>query len=230
MRLDGNFRARLRALFTPKKLQAIPASDAPASFTVLSGNYFSVANALRTIASGDTGTVPIAGYVFAAVVMYVAAFEAFLQEHLTLSLFSLEKSKGEDGVLRLLEQLKMQEKPYRDFGNWVKEIYRIYSRSGSEFDTNSAEYQNLLALRELRNSVAHYNPAFVSHMLWPARLEQALHRSKLEVVNSGWTTNFGRIEIATWGHDTVKAAVLEFCRVSGAANPFEGYPPIANWE
>lgn len=230
MQIAGNFHARLRALFTPKRLQAIPASDAPAGFTILSGNYFRVANTLRTIASGDAGPVPIAGYVFAAVIMYMAAFEAFLQEHLTLSLFAMEESKAADSSLRLLEQLKMQERPYGDFGNWVKEVYKTYNRSDSEFNPNSAAHQNLLALREFRNSVAHYNPAFVSHMLWPARLEQALNRSKLEVVNSGWTANFGRIEIATWGHDTVKSAVLEFCRISGAANPFEGHPPIWNWE
>lgn len=230
MQLDVKFRARLRALFTPKRFKALQASDAPASFAILSGNYFRVANTLRTIASDNTGTVPAAGYIFAAVIMYMAAFDAFLQEHLTLSLFAAEETKAEDSTVRLLEQLKMQERPYGDFGNWVREIYRIYNRSGHAFDTNSAEFHNLYALRELRNSVAHYNPAFVSHMLWPARLEQAVHRSKLEVVNSDWTTNFGRIEIATWAHDTIKSAVLAFCEISGAANPFGRRPPIANWE
>ena len=120
MRPDRKFGERLRRFFTPTKLQAISDGDTPPGFTVLSGNYFKVANKLRVVAEGDTAPVATAGFVFAAVIMYMAAFEAFLQEHLTLSLYSLEVEKEANDTIRLLEQLKVQSKPYNDFRVFVK--------------------------------------------------------------------------------------------------------------
>jgi hypothetical protein len=133
----------------------------------------------------------------------------------------------------LLDTLKAQRQPYQEFKEWVKEIYRQYDRAKVGIDPNSAEYQNLLALKELRNSVVHYNPSFIEYISWPARLEQALHRTKVEVLNAGWVANFSRVEVADWAHDSTKAAVQLFCRLSGAEDPFtatlaqNGVPP---WE
>jgi len=174
------------------------------------------------MAADDRSRWPGHFYVVPAVVMYTAAFEAFLQEHLAFSRHRLERldapSKAVD--LERIDALKMQEKPFGDFKDWVKEIYRLYDPKGIGLDPNCEQYQNLIALKELRNSVIHYNAAFIEHAVWPARLEQALHRSKIQVMNAGWVTNFLRVEVADWAHATVRAAVELFSQITGAENPF----------
>jgi hypothetical protein len=204
-------------------------------YTHLSGQYFKVANDLREQAADGWRDRPGHYYVFPCIVMYIAAFEAFLQEHLAFSRFSAERSQrsGIQDELAKLDALKNQTVPFQDFKSWVREIYRLYDRAGLGLDVNSDEYQNLLALKELRNSVVHYNPMFIELASWPARLEQALHRTKIEVVNAGWVANFSNLTVADWAHDTIRGAVQKFCEVSGAQNPFmvilerDGMPP---WE
>jgi hypothetical protein len=62
------------------------------SLVILSGNYFKTAAEFRSMAADDTSRWPGHFYVFPAVVMYMASFEAFLQEHLAFSRFRLETS------------------------------------------------------------------------------------------------------------------------------------------
>jgi hypothetical protein len=167
-------------------------------------------------------------YVFPAVAIYIAAFEAFLQENLTFARARLEDS-GDPTITPILgniDELKAQRGPFKD---WVGEIFRLFDRRGLGIDMASPEFQNLFALKELRNATIHYNPAFIEHIYWPARLEQALQRTKLEVLNAGWATNFSRPQIADWARETVKAAIELFCDASGGENPFTADYP-SGWE
>jgi len=204
--------------FMPRPLAG---SDSLKSFTSLAPNYFRVANELRDTAHRGAKW-PDHYYVFPAVVIYMASFEAFLQETLTFASARIGESTDPNTktVLVTIDALKAQRAAYRDFKDWIKEIYRLFDPKGVGIDTNSPEFQNLLALKELRNSAIHYNPAFIEHIYWPARLEHALQRTKLEVLNAGWVTNFARTEIVDWARETVKGAIESFCRLSGAENPF----------
>lgn len=223
---------RKATFFMPRKLLR---PDVLPALSIISGNYFKVANHLRAGSRVGQGELPGHYFVFASVIMFVAAFEAFCQEHLALSRRGAAESKdpGSLATVELIDSLKSQVPPYNDFKEWVKEIYKRYDRNDVGIDPLSDEYQNLLALKELRNSIIHYNPSFIEYANWPARLEQALHRSKLDVLNAGWVTNFSRPEIADWAHDSTKAVVKLFARLSGAEDPFEvtlernGVPP---WE
>lgn len=202
--------------------------------TILSGNYFKVANELRAMAAADKSTWPGHFYICPAVTMYTTAFEAFLQEHLALSAWLLKESEDAQKAdhIERIAVLKSQQRPYENFKAWVKEIYRLYDPKGVGVDPNCDEYQNLLALKELRNSLVHYNPTFIEYASWPARLEQALRLTKLEVMNAGWVTNFLRVEVADWAHATVKGAVELFCSISGTENPFttSSADGMLNWE
>lgn len=218
-------------LFTPRPLAD---REALASLPILSDSYFKVANEFRAMAATERSRWPGHFYVFPAITMYTAAFEAFLQEHLALSRFSIEGSDDPQKLhhLERINTLKGQQRPYAEFKEWVKEVFRLYDPKGVGLDPTCDEYQNLLALKELRNSIVHYNPEFIEYATWPARLEQALHRSKLEVINAGWVTNFRKVEIADWAHDTIRAVVELFCRISGAENPFTttAADGMLNWE
>jgi hypothetical protein len=174
--------------FTPKPLRGV---DAHRHFTSLAGPYFLVANELREN-SRRGATLSGSYYIFPAVAFYMAAFEAFLQENLTFARWHLEDSGDPTttAILGTIDELKAQRGPYQDFKCWVKEIFRRFDRRGLGIKTNSQEFQNLLALKELRNAIIHYNPVLIEHIHWPARLEQALRRTKLEVVNGGWVANF----------------------------------------
>ena len=191
------------------------------SFTSLAPNYFRVANELRNTAHNGAKW-PGHYYVFPAVVIYMASLEAFLQETLLFTRARIEESTdpATAAVLATIDDLKAQRTPYQDFKDWTKEIYRLFDPKSVGIDTDSPEFQNLLALKELRNSAIHYNPAFIEHVFWPARLQNALQRSKLEVLNASWVTNFSRIEVVDWARETVKGAIESFCRLSGAENPF----------
>jgi hypothetical protein len=201
--------------FMPRHLAG---RDSLKSFTSLAPNYFRVANELRDTAH-DGAKWPGHYYVFPAVVIYMASFEAFLQETLTFTRARIEESTDPATVafVATIDALKTQ---HQDFKDWIKEIYRLFDRKGVGIDPNSPEFQNLLALKELRNSAIHYNPAFIEHIFFPARLEHALQRTKLEVLNAGWVTNFARAEVVDWARETVKGAIESFCRLSGAENPF----------
>lgn len=204
--------------FMPRPLSG---RDPLKSFTSIAPSYFRVANELREKSHGGAKW-PGQYYVFPAVVMYMTAFEAFLQELLTLGRAKLEDSpdSATTSILSIIDELKAQRGSYRDFKNWIKEIFRIFDRMGVGIDPNSAAFQNLLALKELRNSAIHYNPVFIEHIHWPDRLQRALQRTKLDVLNAGWVMNFSRPEVADWARETVKAAIELFCRVSGWENPF----------
>ena len=221
----------LAKMFTPVALRD---RETLKSLPILSISYFRVANELRAMASADNSSWPGHFYIFPAVTMYTAAFEAFLQEYLALSAFRLEQSNDAQNTSNIerINALKTQQHPYGDFKAWVKEVYRLYDSKGVGFDPNGDEYQNLIALKELRNSIVHYNPTFIQYAFWPARLEQALHRTKLEVLNAGWATNFRQVEVADWAHATVKGAVELFCNISGGENPFTTTDAdgILNWE
>jgi hypothetical protein len=204
-------------------------------FTIISGNYFKVANHLLELAHTGRGDLPSHYFVFPAAAMFVAAFEAYLQEHLALLRRRVADSEepDRDATLQHLDTLKAQGRQFGEFKDWVKEIYKIFDTAGKGLDTTSDEYHNLLALKELRNSIIHYNPSFVEHIDWPMRLEQALHKAKVEIMNAGWVTNFSQVAVGVWAHDSVKAAVQLFSRLSNAEDPFavslerDGIPP---WE
>ena len=202
------------------------------SFTVLSGSYFRVANELRAMASEtERSRWPSHFYVFPAITMYIAAFEAFLKEHLALSLHKanhaqIQKSNDIERINKLIDNSHV------NFKDWVKDLFCLYDSMNVGINTTCDEYHNLIALKELRNSIVHYTPSFIDAAIWPARLEQALHKNKLEVMNSGWVTYFSRVEVANWAHDSVRGAIELFCSISGAENPFTTTEAdgILNWE
>ena len=206
-----------KGTFIPKDLAN---TEAMRSFSSLSPGYFKVANELRL--SAHDGKTPIFSYVFPSIVFFLAAFQAFLQEHLTLSHAmheGLTDPRANDLLVKL-ESLKVQRQPYNDFKFWITEVFRIYDRNAVGLDSSSQEFQNLIALKDLRNAVIHYNPWLIEHTHWPARLRHALQQTKVEVWNASWVTNFSRPEVADWARETVKTAIQSFCEVSGAENPF----------
>jgi len=217
--------------FRPRPLRN---REARASLSNLSGNYFKAANEFRAMAVTEGSRWPGHFYVFPAVTMYVASFEAFLQEHLALYRFHLERSDDARKATHIerINALKAQQKPYRSFKEWVKGVYRLFDSKDVGLDTTCDEYQNLLALKELRNSIVHYNPAFIEYALWPANLERALQCSKIEVRNADWVSSFMRVEIADWAHETIRAAIELFCGISGVENPFTTTQAdgMLNWE
>jgi hypothetical protein len=150
--------------------------------------------------------------------MYMSSFEAFLQEMLAISRTKSEGSAQPDTarIIGMIDELKNE----REFKKSTINTFRIFNRNNVTIRPSSAEFQNLFALEELRNAVIHYNPEFIEYAYWPVRLEHALQRTKIEVLNAGWVTNFSRPEIADWARETVKTAIGLFCDVSGCENPF----------
>jgi len=96
----------------------------------------------------------------------------------------------------------------------------MYDRTNGGIETKSVVYQNIIALKELRNAVAHYNPVFLAQTQWPANLIRVLHGAMPEIKNAGWVTNLSCVEVADWAHDTIKDAIVLFCEKSGALCPF----------
>jgi hypothetical protein len=208
-----------RKTFTPRALKD---REGIQSYSSLSGNYFKVAQELRERSRINKEGMPGHYYVFPSVIMYVASLEAFMSEFLAFVRFSNENS------LKLLA-LKKQSDQYADFKTWIREVFITFNRTGVEIDYGGEFFQNVIALKELRNSVAHYNPDFVSHAEWPKRLQQVFSKSKIDVLNSGWTTNFSRPEVADWAYDITKGTISEFCNTSGCQNPFQAEYPFG-WE
>ncbi|OOY49070.1 hypothetical protein BOV94_12530 [Solemya velum gill symbiont] len=162
-------------------------------------------------------------YVFPAVTFYVAALEAYFQELMALSL-KMAVNLPPEKENRLLELKNGRMK----FSVWLKKVFTFYHTDG--FGKNSTEYQNALAVKRLRDSVIHYNPEFINYIEWPQALQNAVSGSKLEIMNSGWTTNFSQPAVADWAHDAIKAIVILFCNKTGAENPFEMTPEWIRWE
>ena len=206
-------------LFSPKVLKHHEGME---SFVSLSGNYFKVAQELREKSKRDKKGMPSHFYVFPSVIMYVSSLEAFFSECLALALFS---NKGNDKLI----QLKAQNHPYGDFKSWIEEIFLIFDVKRVEVDFGGELFQNLTALKELRNSAAHYNPDFIKHIHWPKRLRQVLNKSKIEVVNGGWVDNFSRPVVADWAYETIKSVIVTFCDISGWEDPFTRSYPFG-WE
>lgn len=114
----------------------------------------------------------------------------------------------------------------------MKAVFLYFDRTGQGIDATSPLYRNLLALKELRNAVVHYNPAFIEHVDWPSSLQQALQCSKIDVHNGGWVATFSQVEVADWAHRTVKDAVQLFAMISGYRDPFLvplEFPGIEPW-
>lgn len=206
-------------LFTPKTLKD---QEGMESFSALSGNYFKVAQELREKSKNNDAGMPGHYYVFPSVIMYVSSLEAFFSEYLALVLFS---NKDDERVINL----KAQNAPYNDFKSWLNEIFKIFNKSGMEIDYGGELFQNVYALKELRNSAAHYNPYFINHIDWPKRLQQVLNKSKIEVINSGWVCNLTTPVVSDWAYETIKGVIVTFSEVSGWENPFtQGFPN--GWE
>lgn len=205
--------------FTPHQLVN---SDPLVTYTYLSGNYFRVADELRNFVQHPPGQCPGRYYVFPAVIMFTSCIEAFFQEHLAILRYQIEEGRAQDKEEQLanIDCLRDGRSPYQDFKDWIKEIFRLCDRSAAGIDTNSSAYQDIIALKDLRNAVAHYNPMFIEHIKWPARLEQILQRAKPEVLNAGWVTNLSSVEVADWAFETIKTVIVLFCEKSGAQCPF----------
>lgn len=200
--------------FTPKELQNVP--QKMDNMRELSSGYFKVASELRDKAYSNENGVISSRYVFPTVIMYVSSLEAYFNEKLTLSSYSMK-----DGELKeKIEEIKSRKGDYRKFKNRIKEIFKLYDRNNIGADTNSIEYLNLIALLELRNSAVHYNPYFIEHVRWPDGLEKVLKASKIEVMNSGWVSNFSTPAVAMWAYETTRSVVQLFCGLSGDIDPF----------
>lgn len=208
--------------FTPKKLRKELRKELREdpqklqNMTELSSGYFKVACELRDKAHAKEDSVAYHRYVFPAVIMYVSSLEAYFNENLTLSSFAM----GDDALKRKISSIKDGDGVYKTFRNRLKEIFKLYDKSNNGIDTNGVDYQNIIALVSLRNSVTHYNPMFIEHVEWPHKLEQVLQRSRIDVINSGWVTNFSSPPIAMWAYETTKSIVQLFCSLSGGIDPF----------
>ena len=200
--------------FTPNELRNI--SQKLESMRELSSGYFKVACELRDKACSERECVVPHCYVFPAVIMYVSSLEAYFIENLTLSSFRMD----DEALKEEVDKIKAGSGDYKTFGNRVKEIFKLYDKNNKGIDTNGFEYQNLIALVELRNSVVHYNPLFIEHVKWPSKLEKVLQRSKIDVMNSGWVSNLSTCAIAKWAYETSKSLIILFCNLSGGINPF----------
>lgn len=79
---------------------------------IVSGNYFKVGNHLRSLAREGHPEMAWHWFVFPAVTMYVAAFEAFLQERLSVEFrdFSDSDDPRRDQTLSRIGDLKAQSK------------------------------------------------------------------------------------------------------------------------
>lgn len=197
--------------FTPRELKG---RDGLVAISVLSRNYFTVAQDLRERSKYDQAERPGHYYVFPAVIMYAAALEAFFSELLALELYF-------SGGDKTLELLKNTNADFSDFKTWLREIFERYNRAQLDIDFGGELFQNVIALKELRNSAAHYNPRFISHIEWPKRLHQVLNKSRIDVLNSGWETNLSTPIIADWAYGVTKDTIETFCRASGNQNPFK---------
>ncbi len=200
---------------------------------LVSTNYYRVANHLRRLA--HEGSAPLTRYelVFTCVTMFVAAFEAYVQERLAIEMDKLRdldtpESRSRSALLLDLKEqreLKLESNPAQpeyvklDFKKWIKAVY--FFGKCAAMDTSSSVYSNLIALRDLRNAVVHYNPSFIEHTSWPLRLQHALRCSKVDVMNGNWVTTFTQVEVADWAQRTVKEAVEAFADVFGRKSPFD---------
>lgn len=202
--------------------RALAKCDPIVTFTILSSNYYRVAWELHSSISSPRGDVPPNYYAFPAIMIYTSCMEAFFQEHLAFSRYKIESEDSNDKAQRIeeIDLLRESRSPYNDFKTWLREVFRIYDRNGVGIDTNSDEYQSAIALRELRNAVAHYSPALIEHTKWPKRIEPSLQRAKPQIINSDWVANFSSLEIADWAHETIQNLIVLFCQKSGAQCPF----------
>lgn len=200
--------------FTPKGLRKVP--QKLRNMSVLSSGYFKVACELRDKACSPEGAASGHRHVFPAVIMYASSLEAFFNEQLSLSGAFIE----DDELKEKINDIKAGLGTYKTFSARLKEIFKLYDKKSKGIDTNGLHYQNFVALVELRNSAAHYNPLFIDHVEWPTKLEKVLQRSKIDVMNSGWVSNLSNPEVAKWAYETTKSIIILFCESSGCINPF----------
>jgi hypothetical protein len=201
--------------FTPRLLTSV--HNPIKSLSIISTNYFKVGNHLHALSKTGQNDLPPHYFTFPAIIMYVSAFEAFIQEQLAFALENAQCTQSKS----FCTKLKNQEKPYKDFKCWIKEIYKAFDKSNKGIDINSALYHDLIALRELRNVLVHYNPQFIEHSKWPYRIQEALNRANISIVNSNWPVTLSQPKVADWAHQTIKEAILLLVEQSGLLNPFK---------
>ncbi len=211
-----------RNTFIPRRLEDV---DTLPGITVLSRTYFRVANELCENLNKGDGKHPGHFYVFPAVMLYSASIEAYFQERLSIARYLTHLPEAD----AKLDALRDRTSLYRDFKPWLQEVYRFFDRGGEGFDLNSEEYRNVIALQELRNTILHYNPAFIEHVHWPVNLQEAVRRSKIEILNAGWVTNLSSPPVAKWAHDSVRTALELFAGLSGVEDVFSCAEPF-KWE
>jgi hypothetical protein len=219
---------KLPKTFVPPQLKDV--EKLQTGGVILSRLYFSVANELRGKADENARKQgsEFENHVIPIIILYSTCVESYFNEQLAI----LEAGVSDIKILESIESIRNCTEEFRKPNKRFTEIYRMFDSKKEGIDTNGSIYIDLLALTALRNSLVHYSPRIIDHVIWPQSLEQVLHRTKLQIINSDWVSNFMRISVADWSYSVSKNAIQEFCRISGRIDPFNSaqYPYPFCWE
>lgn len=190
-------------IFTPRKLEK---KDSIFAFGTMATVYWDFALLMEKQATleFESEFKPIKSFfVFPAIIFFCAAFEALLNEGLSLELLYERKDKEE------LENIKNGKGEYKDLIKRIKATGKILDRDNiGEVDENIL--QEFKALSELRNAIIHYNPHFGGIFQWSSKLISTFERSKVEAIEGDWTETFRRKEILSWSKETIQNIVKVF--------------------
>lgn len=204
--------------------------------TSLAPRFFKIGNELLEMArksvtkKSDGSGFDHSHYCFPSIIMFCTSFEAFINETLEHSKYITQKD-GKENCLEILSTIEKIKKKNR-IKNKIKSFYKAYDKSFNGIDINGDLCQSLLALFKLRNEIIHYSPEMDEIKKWPVRLKEAFLKSNPKIKeNTCWTSAFNSVTVGEWAHDTIKNAIREFSKISGADDPFDEKVPYPwHWE
>jgi len=206
--------------FMPKEFKGYPVQK---GFSGISHNIYRSANSLLSLAQQEGRTISF--HVLSAVVLFTATLESYFNETLTVNLLV---EKYDDRTL--LESLRRGSN--LRFHEKIRRVFLIYDPKHEGIDTNGHKYLEIVALGNLRNRIVHYNPDWENMYKYPKELQHILKRTKIDLLRTGWITNFSNIIVGQWAKNTVKSTLTEFSLITGAHNPFTIDPNFKStrWE
>jgi hypothetical protein len=204
-------------VFTPSHLRNQQPIE---SFSLVSDGYWKFAEQIVINPNGSTGNSHTPAAIFTSIWLYLAAFEAFIQETIAYARSTAVGTKLSTESTAKFEALASARRPYNEFKPWVREAYRAFDKSGVGIDTDSTIYQNLVALKELRNATIHYNANMIRRDHWPLAVQEAFRRAAPPQFRSSWVGGLSRPEVSSWARDTARIALEEFWSLAKPTHPF----------